>query len=176
MRKLLNKPWFVGLLALSAIAFVVHALLPARELPVSSEPAVAEVSEETAPEPGVAVPTSPAAIRAALKDIGASPSLHDPFAPRAKSVAQSERAPEPDFTDTVKVSAVWIQDGKTYVLINEQIFKVGQRVGRFVVESANREGVWVSHWKGRDFVTVGGAFTLTTPSRQAASLNLTGGG
>jgi peptidyl-prolyl cis-trans isomerase A (cyclophilin A) len=41
------------------------------------------------------------------------------------------------------------------------------------IESATQDGVWVAHWKGRDFLALGTDFTLVTPGRapmRAASL------
>lgn len=180
MRKLLNKPWFVAVLAVLAIALIARSLLPSRVLTTagggastSDEPTESAVAVETTPP----APSSPGAIRAALNELAIPASLRDPFASKTKAVAVTvERVPEPDISETLRVSAIWIQDGSSYVLANQHIYKIGDRVGRCTLESANRDGVWVSHWKGRDFVAIGTAFTLTTPARQAAGLSLSNGG
>lgn len=172
MRKLLKKPWFVALLAIAAVIFVVSSLPSHRTL----APAPTVVADEPQSD---AIPTEaeqtgasrrPLSIRNALKELSAASVLRDPFAYRTTTAATSTEKPvEPDLTDYVVVSAVWIQGGTAYVLINNHVYRVGDHVGRITLESANRDGVWVRHWKGRDFVAVGGDFTLTTPARQAAA-------
>jgi hypothetical protein len=67
------------------------------------------------------------------------------------------------------VSAVWAQNNTTFALINGHVAEPGQEIGRVKFESATENGIWVSHWKGRDFVTVGKRFTLNTPVKQAGS-------
>ena len=175
MRKLFNKPWFVGLLALAAIGFVAYSLLAGRA-PTSVAPVA--VVEETAPDPS-APEAAPAgvrlSIRDALKEITTSSPIRDPFLSRivvAEATVGVEKVVEPDLTDTVTVSAVWIQNGTTYALVNGRMYRVGDHIGRLTLESANRDGIWFRHWKGRDFVAIGGAFTLTTPARQAVNLSL----
>jgi len=173
MRKLLNKPWFVAVLVAAAVVFVALSL-PSRS-PTPSGVAAPVVAEENPPESaapdGTPTKSGPISIQAALKELTAAPSPHrDPFLSRnAVTAAATEKASSPDLTESVSVSAIWIQSGTTYVLINNRVYHVGDRIGRLTVESANRDGIWVTHWKGRDFVAVGGAFTLVTPARQAAA-------
>lgn len=172
MRKLLNKPWFVALLAIAAVVFVVTSLPSRHSFAPSADQNNQEVpADQTGGEAeATASPGKGPSIRNALKELSSTTGLRDPFVSRnAVTAAPTETVVEPDLTDRVAVSAVWIQDGTTYVLINNQVHRVGDRLGRFTLESANRDGVWVRHWKGRDFVAVGGDFTLTTPARQAAA-------
>ena len=92
--------------------------------------------------------------------------FRDPFAMGVKDdPAAVEKAPEPDVVDTVHLSAIWTQGGRTLVVINDRICQDGDKIGRLRIESATRDGVWLSHWKGRNFVSIGGDFSLTTPAQ-----------
>jgi len=90
--------------------------------------------------------------------------LRDPFAARPKREAAGEALAEPDVVDRVRVSAIWTQGNATLVLVNERICEAGDEIGQVKIESASQEGVWVSHWKGRDFLSLGVEFVLTTPA------------
>jgi hypothetical protein len=169
MRKYLNNPWIVTALALVAIAFVWASLRPTT---VVRTPRVAAVSENVADE-GISAESSsaelaPTSIEEALKAIALTAVPRDPFAGRPKvSVAGLVAQPAvPDLVDTIKLSAIWTQEGRTYVLINGRIHQVGDEISRMTIESATQEGVWVAHWKGRDFLSVGTHFTLITPGRK----------
>ena len=177
MKKLLNNPWVVGALALLALAFVAHSLIPA-----GGGSGVAFVAEEPVDlaDHGDETPASgrnAESIRDALKNLpGLGATLRDPFSPRAKAApaveAPVEKTPAPDIVETIRLTALWTQDGATYALINDKICRVGDKVGRLQLESATQDGVWVKHWKGRDFVGLGASFTLTTPALKAAALSL----
>lgn len=181
MRKLLNKPWFVTLLAIAAVAFVVQSLLPksepSRARRTVSTQAESETSETVLPTSTDSVPTVAGieGIRAALKELSGIPAGRDPFAARPRTVAAvvEKAAAVPDIVETVKLSAVWVQAGETYLLINGRICRQGDRIGRLTIESATADGVWLRHWKGRDFMPMGGVFVLTTPAGQSASIALT---
>lgn len=179
MRKLFNQPWFVGLLALAAVGFVVYSLWGDR---ASTSIAAVITGEEvpldpTAPE-GVAAHTQ-LSIRDALKELTLATPLRDPFLSRAVVVAPEtvsvEKVVLPDLTESVTVSAVWIQGETTFALVNGRMYRVGDQIGRLTLESANRDGIWFHHWKGRDFVAIGQAFTLTTPARKALEVPLSSG-
>ena len=181
MRNLLKKPWFVGVLALSAFVFVGHSLLPKNSggsyVAGAPEESVGEVASTDASH--IAEPHL--GITAALKELSGITATRDPFASRAKAAvvavaAAVEKVPEPDIVDTVRLTALWTQDGATFALVNGRICQVGDRIGRLKVETANQDGIWVAHWKGRDFISIGGAFTLVTPARQASALSLSHGG
>ena len=164
MRKLLNKPWFAAVLALSAIALVASVVFSGRQ---SSDagvfaPAEVAVASETPVDTAAKPPTA-----AALKALPIPPVLHDPFTVRIKAV-EVHKVSEPDAVDTVHLSAIWTQDGQTLVLINDKIYQGGDEIGRFKIESATPDGVWITHWKGRDFLSIGGNFTLNTPAEQLA--------
>lgn len=175
MKKLLNNPWIVGALALIAVAFVAHSLIPA-----GGDAGVAVVAEETDTGEPAVHETGDAAdasgVREAIKELSGNAATRDPFSIRTKatptSVAQVEKAPPPDLVETVKLTALWTQNGATYALINDRICCVGDKLGRLTVETATQDGVWVTHWKGRDFIALGAAFTLTTPALKAAALSL----
>jgi hypothetical protein len=169
MKKLLNKPWFAAVLALAALTFVGNAVYQGTRKPAygSGAPASATTAaaegEATAEGETVRLP-----VRDALKALVLPKTvLRDPFAPRAReevAIASAEKATVPDLVDTVHLSALWTQSGATYTLINDRICQAGDKIGRMKIESATQEGVWVSHWKGRDFISLGGDFTLKTPA------------
>ena len=168
MKKLLNKPWFVAVLALAAIAFVGNAVLQGVKggsSGVVSGAAAAATPEIEAPA-GEAVARLPVAD--ALKALVIPKVVaRDPFAHRehAKAVIVAEAKPTaPDAVETIHLSALWTQSGSTYTLINDRICQAGDEIGRLKIESATQEGVWITHWKGRDFISLGGDFTLKTPA------------
>jgi hypothetical protein len=173
MRKLLNKPWFVAVMVMAAALLVGNSLLPSRATRSDhAAPAVAEALPSPPEAEAVAAtdPNAPRSLASALKALALPPLARDPFALPPKPEALAEKAaPEPDFVDTLLLTALWTQNNTTFALINGHITKPGDEIGRVKFESATREGIWVSHWKGRDFVTVGQRFTLNTPAKQAAS-------
>lgn len=173
MRKLLNKPWVVALLALLAVALVAQSLLdrrPRRVRPVAPEATEAMDSdldaESTAGSHGGA-----GSLAEALGSLSLPDQLPDPFAPRRQRVAEvavEARETGPDQTDTVRLTAIWEQDGAAFVVLNGRICRVGDSLGRITVATIERDGVWLTHWKGRDFVRLGQDFTLITPAAAAA--------
>jgi hypothetical protein len=174
MKKILNNPWVVGVLALAAVAFVAHSLIPARS---GASVVAVEESEQVSEEPLAAeAPGGGGDIRDALKELTVASNARDPFSPRAKAAAvllvAAEKVPLPDIVETIRLTALWTQNGATYALINERIQCVGDKVGGLTVETATQDGVWVTHWKGRDFLALGASFTLTTPALKAAALSL----
>jgi hypothetical protein len=176
MRKLLNNPWVVGALALAALVFVGMPLLPRQSAAEStdSSSAVADdgVSLDESGEQTLPAGAAPSDIAVALKELAITTPLRDPFAARTKALPASviaEQAAVPDSVDTLRLSAIWIQGANTFVLINGAIRQAGDAFSRFKIESATREGVWVTHWKGRDFLSLGSDFTLITPSAKLGS-------
>jgi len=171
MRKLLNNPWIVTALALVAAACVGFSLMPSRTasgrgMPESREALTqAEpVANSNANEPG-----QPTVIEA-MKELAVTTLPTDPFASRAKPVVEAVTAEVvPETVDTVRLSAIWTQDGATFILINGQIHQAGDEISRIKIESATQDGVWVAHWKGRDFLTLGSDFTLVTPGQRASA-------
>jgi len=175
MKKLLNNPWVVGALALAALAFVAHSLIPA------SGGSSAGIVEDTGANPlagGESSETVAAtgSVHDAIKELSSSSATRDPFSPRAKiatqNTAPAEKTPQPDVVETIRLTALWTQDGATYALINDRVCKAGEKLGRITVDVATQDGIWVTHWKGRDFIALGTAFTLTTPALKAATLSL----
>jgi len=166
MRKLLNKPWFAGLLAIAAVAVVARvAFSGGGGLSLGA----ADAAESAVEGEGVADTSTHAPVEAILKSLPIPAGLRDPFAVRAKTEV-GEKLVEPDVVDTVHLSAIWTQDGQTLVLINDRILQGGDEIGRIKIESATPDGVWISHWKGRDFLSIGGNFTLNTPAVRLATL------
>lgn len=168
MKKLLNKPWFVAVLALAALAFVGNAVFQGTRQPAYGSGAPAGSSASAEGEVAAEGETARLPVRDALKALVIPKTVsRDPFAPRAKeetATAAAEKPAVPDLVDTMHLSALWTQSGATYTLINDRICQVGDKIGRLKIESATQEGVWISHWKGRDFVSLGGDFTLKTPA------------
>lgn len=165
MRKLLNKPWFVGLVAIGALLMVVLSIFPDEQKP-GSVGAGAEIP--AGEDDAAAAEAGSLAASTAVNTLSVPSSVRDPFAVRAKAAAITE-APEPDLVDTVHLSALWTQDGQTLVLINNRICQGGEEIGRLKIESATPDGVWLTHWNGRDFLAMGGRFTLNTPAKKNLS-------
>jgi len=170
MRKLLNNPWLVGAIAVIALGFVIHSILP-------SKPHYSQVASETADGTptegnGDVADASTISIPNALKALAISSPLRDPFALTAsveKTAAVEKEAPPADSVDSVHLSAVWIQKDSNLALVNGRIVGPGEEFGRLKIESATSEGIWITHWKGRNFVSVGGDFSLSTPATQPST-------
>lgn len=167
MKALLSKPWFVVLLALAAVALVANSLwdggkTTSRGMLTSTDDSAALPGGEAATEEGAKLP-----INDALKALGSPKgAVRDPFAQRANEPEATtivEKLVAPDWVDSLHLSALWTQNGATYTLINDRICQPGDKIGRLKIESATQEGVWISHWKGRDFLALGHDFTLRTP-------------
>jgi hypothetical protein len=165
MRKLLNKPWFAAVLAVAAIALVGMQFLPnghkfkIRGLASSEESIDSAVAADAQPQDTA---------WSRINKIQVPANLRDPFAVKIKINEIVEKAPEPDVVDTVHLSAIWLQDGHALALINDHICEAGDQIGRMKLESASQDGIWLSHWRGRNFVKLGGDFTLNTPAKQLA--------
>jgi len=174
MKKLLNKPWFVAVLALAAAAFVGNAVYQGVRGPAygsgapASTEAIAPAEASTVAEgETVRLPASDALKALVIPKTA----VRDPFAQRAKDeTAAVEKIVAPDLVETVHLSALWTQSGATFTLINDRICQAGDEIGRLKIESATQEGVWITHWKGRDFLALGGDFTLRTPAEKNLSV------
>lgn len=172
MRKLLNKPWFVALLAFSAVGFVAYSLksqLGGYGGSGSSEEPIADIDQNSDAADGSPVSLS---IEQTLRDLVLSGTSRDPFRPRARPEAAPVVIPEkagPDAVDTVRLTALWSQGGVTYLLVNDHIMKTGDQIGHVTLDTVTADGVWLTHWKGRSFLNIGDTFTLTTPARQPSA-------
>ena len=165
MRKLLNKPWFAAVLALAAIVAVATAFLPGgRKFKIGGLGLSADSADANASTNG----ELHMSVWSMVQKIQVPVNLRDPFAIKTKAVEIVEKAPAPDAVDTVHLSAIWTQDGRTLALINDHIYEDGDEIGRLKMESATRDGIWLSHWKGRNFVRLGSDFTLNTPAKKLA--------
>jgi hypothetical protein len=166
MKKLLNKPWFVALLAVGALLFVSNAVYQGMKGPDYGSGGAPETAAPAEGESAAEGEPARLPARDALKALAISKgAVRDPFAQRAReeAVAASDKPSVPDAVDTVHLSALWTQNGATYTLINDRICQAGDEIGRLKIESATQEGVWISHWQGRDFLALGRDFTLKTP-------------
>lgn len=167
MRKLLNKPWFVAVMAIVAISLVAHTVLSRGEesgFAGASDSAAVAAEETAVVDETVKLPAS-----RVVQSLPAAGPVRDPFAARAKTETTVETQALPDLVEKVHLSAIWTQEGHTLVLINDRICQGGDEIGRFKIESATADGVWISHWKGRDFLAIGGNFTLSTPASRFSS-------
>ena len=167
MRKWLNNPWFVTAMSVLAVGLAWSSLRP----PASNRhPAAASYAEPIAPASEQTQPdsvTASASPDEVLKQLVAPKTSRDPFAARAvQTAAVVETVELPDSVDTAHLSAVWSQNGATLLLVNDRMSKVGDTFGRLMIESATQNGIWLTHWKGRDFIAVGKTFVLKTPANQ----------
>lgn len=173
MKKLLNKPWFAAVLALAAVLLVGNSLLTGGKGSTGKGGASNFAANSTSLETeGATEEVSRVPAGDALKALVIRPSaLRDPFAQptREEVVVTAEKTSLPDLVDTVHLSALWTQSGATFTLINDRICQAGDEIGRLKIESATQEGVWITHWKGRDFLALGGDFTLKTPANKSGA-------
>lgn len=170
MRKFLNKPWVVAVLGIAALLIAAQSFLfqgGGTGSPGSPPPA----GRAKAPAPaGIpAAPSAPLTINDALKAVGIPEAPRDPFALYKRVEAPLHAPGEPAAVETVRLSAIWTQNGETFVLVNGKILQAGDNIGRLKIESTTQEGMWVRHWKGRNFMSLGATFTLITPVTQPAT-------
>jgi len=164
MRKLLNNPWFVAVMAIAALALVVHVVFSNGEK--FGLRGFANAGSDSSENVTAAEDGAQTTAWSVVKKIQVPVAGRDPFAIKVKAVEVVEKAPEPDAVDTVHLSAIWTQEGHTLVVINDRICQGGDEIGRLKIESATQDGVWLTHWKGRDFISIGGNFTLNTPAEK----------
>ena len=157
MRKWLNNPWIVAALAVAALALVAKSFYSPSEGGASS---TARRSAAIAPLP---MGETAALDGDALKALAAPPASRDPFG----ELPRPEAAAVLTDTDTVRLSAIWTQNGETFVLIDGHVLQAGDRLGRLRIESATQEGVWIGHGRTRDFISFGRTATLITPTEPA---------
>jgi len=161
MRKLLNKPWFVGALGASAVLFAVlrSGLMAGVG---DAQPAASDTSAEHSISESVAE-AQPQAIGAALHSPPAPRTISDPFALRPGKVVIHTA------TESVRLSAIWTEGGATLVLINDSILRAGQTIGSMTIDSATQDGVWMSHAGKRDFISLGETHSFSFPVPQTVS-------
>ena len=170
MKKLLNNPAMVTLLVLAALASAGWSLFSARATGGSIGAAGNADADDSsvAESDSTRVVANPAS--GALAQAASSVALRDPFAPRKKPITPlAVTQVVADQIDTVHLSAIWSQDGSTWVVLNGRILKLGEEIGRLRIETATQDGIWVTHWKGRDYLALGSDFTLATPRLAVAA-------
>lgn len=168
MRKLLNQPWFVGLLAIGAFVFVGVSLMPKKTTGIPTVSTDPTVEEQSTDEAQASAGSSTGLNGKNLQAPEITSAMRDPFTASARSspVQIAEAKAEPDQVETFHLSAIWSQGATTYVLLNGHILQSGDTIGRIKIETASLEGVWLAHWKGRDHLALGQDFTLTTPTKK----------
>lgn len=174
MRKLLNNPKVVAVLALGAagaVGFTVWSetrpATYARVAPTATAaPAFPEAEAATGADPAAPLDRDWAALTALLQK-----PARDPFILRRPIVEDLSAGAEelPDLEESLLVSAIWTQTGRSLALVNGRIQAEGDRVGRVAISRITRDGVRVSHWRGEDLLTVGQPFVLKTPARLLAA-------
>lgn len=160
MRKLLNKPWFVGALAATAIALAI--LRPGQGAGVRD---VSPGELASGPSgPGLAPAESfGRPVDVALHSLGPRGAVSDPFARRpARLVVRIA-------TESLRLSAIWTQGGATLILINDSILRAGDKIGSMTVQSATQDGVWMAHGEKRDFLALGETHSFSFPIPEAAA-------
>jgi hypothetical protein len=175
MKKLLNKPWFVAVIAAIAIVLVANAVM---EQGKNSHHAAAydesyedtgtyDEYEDTSDQPG-SEPSDLSSIRRALEALATTskeiPS--DPFDDDSAEIIATAVSSEPESEEmAIHLSAIWVQGDQILVLVNNHIHTAGDRIGDLTIESTTIDGIWVTHPKGRDFVAIGKSFTWIIPSQ-----------
>jgi len=179
MRRLLNKPWFAAALGLSAIFLVMTQLWPAvgHRFGSGSAAGADDPAADAGATPAADAPSAPSTVAAALAELPAPASPRDPFAarPGAPVPPSPETSPRAkDSVATIHLSALWTEHESTLALINGRICQLGDTIGRLRIAAANQDGVWVTHGADRDFIPLGGDFTLhssAAPAVTAVTLN-----
>lgn len=152
---IINKRWWISTLSILAIACAGMVAFRHAFWNLDALHDTARIAAALTQTPGDPLPSMDAAFRM----LKASAVGRDPFEPRHLALA-------PPVLDTLHLSAIWTENGDTLVLVNDRILRPGDAVGRVKIESASQDGVWVVHWRGRDFISLGGTFTLSTPATQ----------
>jgi hypothetical protein len=159
MRNWLNNPWVVAALAVAALALV------AKSFYFQSEEGASPAARRSAAIAPLPTGETAALDGDALKTLLAPSGPRDPFGELSRPEAAA--APAAAATDTVRLSAIWTQNGETFVLIDGHVLQAGDRLGRLRIESATQEGVWIGHGRTRDFISFGRTATLITPTEPA---------
>jgi hypothetical protein len=172
MRRFLNSPWMVTLLCAVATFFVAQSFFdwkgPARHAP---GPARTTVIDEPADEDEVLIKAA-GSITEALAQLAIPVHTPDPFrSARGVSAVGVDPTIAPEQVETLRLTAIWEQGPSLFLLVNNRVREVGERVGQIVLESATMDGVWLSHRQGRDFLPFGGVFSLVTPARDTGADN-----
>jgi len=176
MRKLLNKPWFVAVMALIAIALVASSVMrpdkDSRHVADNPDDVYGsftytdqydEPSDELEP-----CGTDISAVRRALAAMVTTdeeiPS--DPFDDdSAELVAEAGSGDSSPTRMDVYLSAIWAQGDQTFVLVNNLICVAGDTLGDLTIESTSIEGIWVAYPDGHDFIPLGRKFTWMIPAQ-----------
>ena len=158
MRKLLNNPAFVGVLALAALVFVGWSVLAKPDVALPAAPDGDAVDAVGAEDGEAGVDVSNLSIPDALKALSIPALTRDPFAIPAKPENEASSSDETAAAETierVRLSAIWVQGPAVYLLLNGKICTPGDRVGRFTVETAEIAGALIGFPGGSHFLSVG---------------------
>lgn len=167
MKQALNNPWVVGTLCVMALVMVYFRLFdskPKYEPPVQTVQAEPSSSVTTVSSPALGLPIAEAAsvpevAKALPIDVGWSEELgRDPFQPlRAlgllgdqeleRNEEGSRDEPSRSTRRAMRLHAVFLNGPTKVAMIDRQLVKEGEQVGRFVVEKIQRGQV---HLKGEE--------------------------
>lgn len=166
MRKLLNNPWFVAVLALVALGGVGWPLLfPETKYPAPVAQGAPALADEPAPEtPAEGEAPARLSMSEALKALVIPATVRDPFALPPKTVVArvDPVGTVVEVVERLRLSAVWVQGTAVYLLLNGRICQPGDAVERFTVETAAVEGAWIRHAGDRSFLPVGQEWVVRT--------------
>lgn len=166
MRKLLNSPWFVTVLALAAAVAVAVKVWPQRSTFASVRPEAATAPEAApAPEEGERGPVRQSVAKA-LKALVIPPGVRDPFAlPVRTEAADHEKSaggPTPEVIERIRLSAIWVQGTAVLLLFDGRVCAPGDTIGRCTIESADIDGAWIRHYEERTYLHVGQELAVKT--------------
>jgi hypothetical protein len=159
MRRLLKKPAVVATLGLIAMLLVVCQLWPTIAPRFTRSPGTD--AADSAADPAIAdAPSGAGAVTAALLSLPSPAGIRDPFASRGPAHPAESRPQAKATRDTFHLSALWTEHDATLAVINGRICQPGDAIGRVHLASASQDGVWITHGSARDFIPLGGDFTL----------------
>lgn len=172
MRKLLNNPAFVAVLAVAAVALVGWSVLSRSGSVATYTPDPVSTEEAPAVDGDTAAASARLSPAEALRALAIPTAVRDPFSlPAAKEDLEAAPADEAAAAtiERVRLSAVWVQGDAVYLLLNGKVCEPGERVGRFAIESAEIGGAWISFPGGRSFLSVGRELAVTTSAQGVAT-------
>ena len=166
--KLLNKPWFVGLLVVGAVAVIAYQLLApgwkrgrmyATTQSQAAPPQAAAPESRPKPEtsPVVAAETGPATDKESERKVDTNfarehfgdwiKSAADPFA-LAPTIAAKVVEPSP--VGGWKLKAIWHQTGGKLAAINKGVYREGDEIQGYKIEKIETDQVWFRGKQGKE--------------------------
>lgn len=168
MKKLLNNPIFVVLAAIVAIYLVYDSVAGgsgSKHNPTSEAPTFSDAAPYADELQGTALPNQILASK--IFELSQAPLSRNIF---QQPVAETEKSPEqtapPRYKqETRHVFAIWIQEDKKRVSIDNQNLSEGASLGELTVETIQTDGVWLAANGQRSFVAPGESWTYQSSQR-----------